>query len=144
MLRQIPSVTADTLVDVPAAPMTFDAAHLTELIGRRILLRGQFIGPVTLDGVEDLGGTFSLRVRSPDVAGSVDSHRRPDRHETAERQHVRVAQPDAPVRDAARQEIGPVGAVDADEAAGRPVRRVGRPRAGPERNGAVLGAAVAR
>ena len=51
----------------PPSPL-FDAASLTSLIGRRVLLRGQFVGPVTLDGVEDLGSTVSLRVRLPDGA----------------------------------------------------------------------------
>jgi len=45
-----------------------DASSLTTLIGRRVLLRGQFVGPVTLDGVEDLGGSTSLRVRMTDGA----------------------------------------------------------------------------
>jgi hypothetical protein len=49
----------------PPSPL-FDAASLTSHIGRRILLRGQFVGPVMLDGVEDLGSTVSLRVRLPD------------------------------------------------------------------------------
>jgi len=44
----------------------FDAPTLISLIGRRVLLRGQFVGPVTLDGVEDLGTTVSLRVRVSD------------------------------------------------------------------------------
>lgn len=50
------------------AQIMFDATTLTSFIGRRILLRGQFVGPVTLDGVEDLGETFSLRVRLADGA----------------------------------------------------------------------------
>jgi len=50
----------------PPPSSLFDAASLTSHIGRRILLRGQFVGPVMLDGVEDLGSTVSLRVRLPD------------------------------------------------------------------------------
>ena len=45
---------------------TLDAASLHALIGRRVLIRGQFVGPVTLEGVEDLGQAFDLRVRTPE------------------------------------------------------------------------------
>jgi superfamily II DNA or RNA helicase len=43
-----------------------DASALADLIGRRVTLRGHFVDPVTLDGVEDLGDAVSLRVRTHD------------------------------------------------------------------------------
>ncbi len=45
---------------------TLDAAALEALVGRRIKVSGHFVGPVTLDGVEDLGDAVTIRVRSPD------------------------------------------------------------------------------
>ena len=45
---------------------TLDAAALEALIGRRITVEGHFVGPVTLDGVEDLGDAVSLRIRKAD------------------------------------------------------------------------------
>lgn len=45
---------------------TLDAAALEALVGQRITVSGHFVGPVILDGVEDLGGAVSLRIRSPD------------------------------------------------------------------------------
>ncbi len=50
---------------MPSSP-TLDAAALNTLVGRRIIVSGHFVGPVTLDGVEDLGHAVSLRVRAPD------------------------------------------------------------------------------
>ena len=68
---------------------------------------------------------------------SDDVHRRPERDEPVEAQDVDVAQPDAAVRRASRDQPGGVGSVEADDAAARPVgqmRRVGR---GAERARAV-------
>lgn len=45
---------------------TLDAAALEALVGRRILVSGHFVGPVMLDGTEDLGDAVSLRIRTPD------------------------------------------------------------------------------
>jgi len=45
---------------------TVDVAALEALIGRRITVAGHFVGPVTLDGVEDLGDVVVLRVRTPE------------------------------------------------------------------------------
>jgi superfamily II DNA or RNA helicase len=49
---------------------TLDAASLEAMIGRQMTVVGHFVGPVTLDGVEDLGDAVSLRVRTPD--GTLD------------------------------------------------------------------------
>ena len=56
---------------------------------------------------------------------------------------VRVAQPDAAVRDRARDQVRPVGAVDADVPAARPVGQRLRARAGPQRDRPVERALVA-
>ena len=72
---------------------------------------------------------------------SSDRHRRADRHQPREPDDVGVAQADAAVRDAAGDQLGLVGAVDADEAAGRPVGQHGRAGARPERDRAVERAA---
>lgn len=45
---------------------TLDAAALEALVGRRITVSGHFVGPVTLDRVEDLGDTIWITVRLPD------------------------------------------------------------------------------
>lgn len=43
-----------------------NAATLEALVGQRVAVRGHFVGPVTLDGVEDLGDAVQLRVRDAD------------------------------------------------------------------------------
>src|SRR5215216_4498174 len=68
---------------------------------------------------------------------SPDRDRRADRHHASQPEDVLVAKPDATVRDPTRHEVRPIRAVDADEAAGRPVGEHGRARAGPERDGTV-------
>src|SRR3954470_23030514 len=78
------------------------------------------------------------------MPGSPDRHRRPDGHEAGQPPDVRVAHPDAPVGDAAGDELRPVGAVDADVAARRPVGEIGRARARAERDRPVRLAAVRR
>ncbi|MBA2767483.1 MAG: hypothetical protein H0U33_10975, partial [Solirubrobacterales bacterium] len=45
---------------MPSSP-ALDAAALGALAGRRLSLHGHFVGPVVLDGVEDLGGAVTLR-----------------------------------------------------------------------------------
>ena len=59
------------------------------------------------------------RARAPDPQRMLD--RRPDRRERVEPGHVRVADADAAVGRAARDQLRLVGAVDADDAAARPV-----------------------
>src|SRR6478609_1638770 len=83
-------------------------------------------------------------VRQMTERGSSDRHRGPDRHEAGQAPDVRVAHPDAAVRDAAGDELRLVGAVDADVAAGRPLGEVRRTRAGAERDRPVRLAAVRR
>ena len=73
-----------------------------------------------------------------------DRQRRADRQLAREPDDVRVAQPDAAVRDRARDQVRAVGAVDADVAAAGPVGQRRRARAGAERDRAVERAAVAR
>jgi superfamily II DNA or RNA helicase len=53
-----------------SSSQTLDAAALEALTGRRIIVSGHFVGPVTLDGVENLGDAVSLRVRT--VEGSLE------------------------------------------------------------------------
>ena len=68
------------------------------------------------------------RSRSTSCASARSSaklDRRPDRRERVERGHVRVAHADAAVARASRDQVRLVGAVDADDAAARPVAELG-------------------
>jgi superfamily II DNA or RNA helicase len=58
----------DRQIADPAADVGSRMPH--DLIGKRIRLRGHFIGAIRLEGVEDLGGAYLLRVRTD--AGSLD------------------------------------------------------------------------
>src|SRR6059058_1169830 len=68
---------------------------------------------------------------------SADRDRRADGHQSAQAKDVRVAHANAPVRDAAWDQVRLVRPVDSDEPAARPVREDGRARARAERDRAV-------
>ena len=86
------------------------------------------------------------RTASGRARGSGDGQRRADRHQLRELQDVGVAQPHAAVRDPPGDQPRRVRAVDADDAAARPVGQRRRRRARDERQRPVdrAGAAVAR
>ena len=64
--------------------------------------------------------SISQRPWPQSLRRSVDAHGRSDRHQAREPPHVGVAHPDAAVGDPARDQVGPVRAVDAHEPARRP------------------------
>src|SRR5687767_12047540 len=69
--------------------------------------------------------------------GLFDQERRAERQEAAQLEDRGVLQTHAPVRRAPRNEVGLVGAVDADHASTGPVRQPGRVRSRAESEGAV-------
>ena len=75
---------------------------------------------------------------------SPDYHRRADGHQLGQPQYVGVAHPNATVGDCSRNQAWLIGPVDADVAAGGPVRERCRTCAGPKRDRTVGRAAVAR
>lgn len=69
--------------------------------------------------------------------GLPNRDRSADRHQLCEPEDVGVAEPDATVRDLAWDQVGPIGAVDPDKAACRPVGEDRRPCARAEGERAV-------